>query len=81
MADIDLATKLLDLKKKIRDKENQKLKLQTQLEVATKSLKDKYDLTPETAEEEVLKLEDKIKTKKDKIKKDIKKLEEEYELS
>ena len=81
MADIDLATKILNIKKKLQAKDNESIKLQTQIDMTVKTLKEKYNLTPEEAETELEKLEKKIKTNKEKIKTGITKIEEYYELN
>lgn len=80
MADIDFAAKILNLKKKLQNAENQKIALQAQLDMAVKSLRDKYGLTPEEAEEEIKNLEEEIKEGKENIKKRIKRIEEKYDL-
>jgi gas vesicle protein len=81
MADIDLATKILNIKKKLQTKDNESIKLQTQIDMAVKTLKEKYNLTPEEAMSELERLEKKIKTNKEKIKTGIAKIEEEYDLN
>lgn len=81
MSDIDLATKILNIKKKLQTKENESIKLQTQIDMTVKTLKEKYNLTPEEAMSELERLEKKIKTNKEKIKTGIAKIEEEYDLN
>jgi len=81
MADIDLATKILNIKKKLQARDNESIKLQTQIDMTVKTLKEKYNLTPEEAETELEKLEKKIKANKEKIKTGITKIEEYYELN
>lgn len=81
MADIDLATKILNIKKKLQQKDNESIKLQTQIDMTVKTLKEKYKLTPEEAEDALEKLEKKIKANKEKIKNGIAKIEEEYDLN
>jgi hypothetical protein len=81
MADIDLANKILKLKKQLQEKENNKIKLETQIEMTKKTLKEKYNLLPEQTEEYLTKLRDKIKITKNRIEKGVKAIEEEYELN
>lgn len=80
MAEMDYSAKLLNLKRKIQEGENERLKLKTQLEVAIKTLKDKYGLTSEEAKKEMERLREKIKTNREKIKRGIKEVEEKYDL-
>lgn len=81
MADMDLATKIFNIKKELQTKENESIKLQTQIDMTVKTLKDEYNLTPEEAETELEKLEKKIKINKEKIKTGITKIEEEYDFN